>query len=370
MYFAVRNKVVLYHGIRLLAAKVSIGYSKRNAGMEKEKITIYDIAMEAGCSASLVSRVLSGKGSVSEKTRKRIQGIIDEYEFRPNAMARRLQERRTRIIGFMLPHIGNEYFSSVYYEFEKHASANGYMTILYNGKNDPATEEKILKVFDEVRVDAAVLMGGNIDAVGIDPKYAAAINVLNRRIPCILCNEQAEKFGCTGIHMDTAKGAKLMVEHLAERGYRSIGILGGALERYQTGLFRESIRKQAEKMDIEIRSEWIYGNSYNESDGEEAMQQLLKQKKLPQALCCINDYIAYGAMAAAKDAGFLVPQDIAFIGNNNLHISKLVRPKLTTIDTDFEAFGSLIFEQITASQKGEGIKQCRIEPKLVLRDST
>ena len=89
--------------------------------MEEKNITIYDIAAEVGVSPSLVSRVISGKGSVSEKTRARIQEVIDKYGFRPNAMARGLQRNRTRIIGFMIPHIGNEYFSNVYYEFEKHS---------------------------------------------------------------------------------------------------------------------------------------------------------------------------------------------------------------------------------------------------------
>ena len=117
---------------------------------ERKSITIYDIAKEAEISPSMVSRVLSGKGSVSPKTKERIQAIIDKYDFKPNAIARGLQKSSTRIIGFMIPHIESEYFSSIYYEFEKLASRNGYMTVLYNGKNDPGTEQRILNVFEDI----------------------------------------------------------------------------------------------------------------------------------------------------------------------------------------------------------------------------
>ena len=141
--------------------------------MEEKRITIYDIAAEVGVSASLVSRVVSGKGSVSDKTRKKIQDVIDKYDFRPNAMARGLQKSRTRMIGFMIPHIGNEYFSNVYYEFEKHASENGFMTILYKGKNDRGTEPEppgalhyMQRAGGEIRVHGGAYRHGKESAAG------------------------------------------------------------------------------------------------------------------------------------------------------------------------------------------------------------
>lgn len=338
--------------------------------MEEKSVTIYDIASEVGVSPSLVSRVLSGKGSVSDKTRKRIQDVIDKYGYRPNAMARGLKNSHTMMIGYMIPHIGNEYFSNVYYEFEKHASAHGYMTILYNGKNDPGTENRILKVFDEARVEAAVIMGGSIDAVEIDPGYANAIRALSRRTPCIVCNEQAEKFGCAGVHIDTRKKAELLTGHLAKKGYFTAAILGGAESRYQTGLFQESMRQEAEKRGIEIRPEWVHGNSYNEYDGVEGMKQLLAQERIPRAVCCINDYVAYGAASVAMDAGLRVPEDIAFTGSDNFHISDILRPKMTTVACDYAQIGTLIFEQVLAGQRGEEAKQCLVDPILIERDST
>lgn len=337
--------------------------------MEGKRITIYDIAAEVGVSASLVSRVVSGKGSVSDKTRKKIQDVIDKYDFRPNAMARGLQQGRTKTIGFMIPHIGNEYFSNVYYEFEKHASENGYMTILYNGKNDPGTEYRILRVFDEVRVEAAVIMGGNVDAVALDEDYVNAIRALNRRVPCILCSEQAEKFDCVGVHMDTVRKTELIAEYLYRKGYRTTGILGGANGRYPTALFYENLKRVVKEYGIEIRDVWNHGNSYDERDGETAMQALLSVGELPRAVCCINDHVAYGAMLAAQDAGLKIPEDMAVIGSDNVHIARMIRPSLTTVAVDFEKMGSLIFEKIMERLRGEKTESCMIEPVFVERNS-
>lgn len=342
--------------------------------MEEKRITIYDIASEVGVSPSLVSRVVSGNGSVSDKTRKKIQDVIDKYNFRPNEMARGLQKSRTRLIGFMIPHIGNEYFSNVYYEFEKHASENGYMTILYNGKNDPGTEKKILRVFDEVRVEAAVIMGGNVDAVALDEDYVHAINTLNRRVPCVLCSEQAEKFGCVGVHMDTRKKAEMIAEHLYKKGYRTAGILGGAASgkysRYPTTKMYEEFLHYTKEYGIKVLPEWIHGVSYDERDGEAAMKELLTNKELPRAVCCINDHVAYGAMLAAQDAGLKIPGDIAVVGSDNVHIARMARPSLTTVAVDFEQMGRIIFEKIIERPRAGQPVSYMIDPVLIERDST
>ena len=339
--------------------------------MEKKKnITIYDIAKEAGISASMVSRVLSGKGSVAPKTRERIQSIIDKYDFKPNEMARGLQKSRTRIIGYMIPSVGHEYFSNVYYQFEKHASENGYMTVLYNGKNDLGTEYRILNVFEEIRVEAAIIMGGGVDALDVDPGYARAIETLSKKVPCILCSEQADKFGCMGVHMDSLKAAELVIDYLLKKDYRTLAILGGARETFPSVYLREHMKEYAAQKGVEIRPEWIQGISYDAKDGKAAMKKLLEQKQLPRAAFCINDYVACGAMEAALEAGVRIPQDMAIIGNDNLEISDMIRPHLTTIGKNYEEMGKILFQMMQEGLNGGEVTQKLIAPFLVEREST
>lgn len=339
--------------------------------LDKRRVTIYDIAKEAEVSPSLVSRVLSGNGSVSAKSREKIEKAIEKYNYRPNAMARGLQKSKTGLIGFVLPHIGNEYFSSVYYEFEKIASANNYMVTLFNSKNDYGTEEKILGVLEEARVEAVIYMGGQIDQLNPNPANLEAIRKLNKTIPCILCCEQAGRFNCIGVHSDDQEGIRQLLEHLIHKGYRKMGILGGASSVISSKYRKGKLVEGANACGIEIRKEWIVGNSYNEVDGMECMSKLLEEKDLPDVVCCINDHVAYGAQLAILDAGLKIPKDIAVIGFDGVKLSELARPKITTVATDFETLGKTIFEVMIARM---GEEECEplnlVKPKLIIKESS
>ena len=336
-----------------------------------KKITIYDIAKEVGVSASLVSRVLTGKGSVSEKNRIRIQEVIDKYQFRPNALARSLLKKRTKMVGFVLPHIGNEYFSSVYYEFEKRATENGYVTILFNGKSDPVVERKILKTLEETRVESIIFMGGRADLVGLEDYYVEELRNLNKKIPCIICSSRADVFGCIGIHTNDIIGVNKLIAHIAEQGYKSIGILGGTDQSYPSLNKRRYFVETAKMYGIEVRKEWIIGNSFNATDGYESMKKLLLLDNLPEVACCINDHVAAGVISAAYDAGLHIPQDIAVTGYDGVEASRLSRPPVTTVYLNYSLYGQIIFEAMQKLLEGGAYRQLSlIEPELIVRQSS
>lgn len=337
----------------------------------KRNITIYDIAREAGVSTSMVSRVISGNGVVSEKNRIMVQEIVDKYKFKPNAIARGLQKSQTGLIGFVIPFIGNEYFSTVYYEFEKLASEKGYMIILNNGKNDHRLEGRILRVLEEARVEAIIIMGGRIDWVNIPEELRDEIRALNEIIPCILCSEQADEFGCIGVHSDDRLGCEMAVRYIAENGYKTMGILGGAGSSYPSYNKKKYLMEEADKYNIQIRKEWILGNSFNEIDGAESMRKLLQVGELPEIVFCINDHVAFGAQCEAQDAGLKVPQDIKFIGADGVRTSTMARPPITTVAIDFKQYAQTLFDAMMAAMEGRDFPTIsRIPPTLIERKST
>lgn len=339
--------------------------------MIKKNITIYDIAKEAGVSTSMVSRVVSGNGAVAEKNRIKIQELIAKYDYKPNGMARSLQKSRTGLVGFIMPHIGNEYFSSVYYEFEKLASENGYMTVLYNGKSYPPLESRILQSLEEARVEAIIMMGGRADLVNLEKIYVEEVRNLNKTIPCILATERAFDFGCVGVHCNDRKSCALMVEHLSRQGYKTMGILGGTEQSYPSVFKRRNLLESAEKYGLTVQSDWIIGKSFDERDGQESMEALLKLDKLPEAVCCINDHVAFGALNRALDAGLKVPDNMAIVGFDGVSISSLARPSITTVAIDFETFGRKLYEaMIAAMEQQEYPALSLIDPKLIIRKSS
>lgn len=336
-----------------------------------KKITIYDIAQEAGVSASQVSRAISGRGYVSEENRAKIAALVEKYDYRPNAVARSLQKGKSNMVGLMIPHMASGYFASVYYEFEREMTEKGYITIVFNGKSYYLEEYRILRMLEEIRVDAAVIMGGSLDAVVWDAEYVRLLQSLNHKLPCVLCSERAVELGCSGAYNNMETGLRELICHYAELGHKKLGILGGLETIYPSQHFKEIVRKYAAEYGLEIRPEWVINSSYGEQDGEAAMKELLRQKELPTALCCINDDIAIGAMGMAMDAGLRIPQDISVAGYDGVRLSEVFRPRLTTVQLDFQGLGRKLAEAVERSLK----TPCEpyitlVDSKLTVREST
>ena len=337
----------------------------------RKKATIIDIAREAGVSPSMVSRVVSGNGVVAEKNKVRIRELLEKYNYTPNALARGLQKSKTGLIGFVIPNISNEYFASVYYEFERCVSERGYMTIVYNGKSDLNVESRIFSALEEARVEAAVLMGGRMDSVELEERYIDEVRQFGTSVHSILCTEQAARFGCPGVHSDDKKGAELLGSYLKEKGYHSAAILGGTTKVFPTEKKISCLLKEFQKAGIENRPGWNIGTSYSEADGARAMRQLLLQEEIPEAVICINDHVAFGAMMEAKDEGLRIPEDVSIIGHDGVEISKIGRPSITTIQVDYKKYGETLFNVLMAGIEGrECASLSLIEPQLVVRKSS
>jgi len=336
-----------------------------------KKITIYDIAREAGISASQVSRAISGNGYVSEENRVKVQELIEKYNYKPSAMARNLQKGRTNTIGFLVPHISKEYFPSIYYVFEREMTEKGYITVVFNGKSYIKDEARNIRLLEEIRVDAVVIMGGGLDGGPWNAEYEKLVRDLNSKIPCVLCTDRAGELDCPGVCSDIDKGMAFLMEHLNTEGYKKVGILGGYKSIYPSLRVKNAVKRLAAGYGMEVRPEWDVDSSYDELDGEEAMKALLQQKELPEVVCCINDDIAVGAMGAAMDAGLRIPQDIAFAGYDGLPISDAFRPRLTTVQMDFEKMGCKLVEAVEKSLSGDrSTELTMIDPWLEIREST
>ena len=339
-----------------------------------KKITIYDIAKEAGVSASQVSRAISGKGYVSEENKAVIEALVKKYNYRPNAVARNLQKGRSNTVGFLIPHIYQEYFPLVYSSFERVMTEKGYVTVVFNGKSTVKDEIRNIHLLEDLRVDAAVIIGGSLDYADWEERkdYVQAVKNLSRKLPCVLGNERAGKLGCSGVYTDIDKGAEMIVKHLSEKGHKSMGILGGFKSVNPSYRLQESLKRFGKEYGLEFKEEWQVFSSYNTGEGAMAMRTLLKRnKELPTAICCINDEIAVGAMGVALDAGYKIPEDLAFTGYDGVMLSQEFRPQLTTVQMDFETLGRDLASLVINSIEGDKtVTDLPVEPWLEVRQSS
>lgn len=337
-------------------------------------ITIYDIANEAGVSAATVSRAISGRGYVSEKNKTIITELVNRYNFRPNTFAQNLQSGFTKMVGFVVPHIGNMYFADVYFEFEKWASTHGYMTILLNSKGDYELESKLLNSLVEKRVDGIVMMGGRLDAVNLEDKYIKEIDELRKAIPFVSCSAKSERFGCHGVYTDDDNGVEVLLHHLQLKGYKRICLIGGGDEYYPSYIKKKSFQHYGEKLGLEVTVRWLTGNDvFSYSAGYDGMKILLKESKLPEVVCGINDYVAVGAINAALEAGIRIPEDMAITGFDNVSICTMMPIHVTTVSPRYEYFGKKVFSNLSKliQNKDNNIaKTTMIKPELIIRNST
>ncbi len=337
-------------------------------------ITIYDIAKEAGVSSATVSRAISGKGYISENKKLQILDLVEKYNFRPNTFAQNLKSGFTKTIGFIVPHIGNMYFASVYYEFEKWASSHGYMTILLNSKGDYEVESKLLYSLKEKRVDGIVMMGGRMDAVELSDDYIREISEIKDLIPFVSCAAKSERFGCASVYTDDGKGVELLMTHLKSKGYNSFYMIGGGDEFYPAYLKKKYALEIGKKLDMKVNVNWLTpGMHFDYRAGYNGMKMLLEKPLEADVICGVNDYVAVGARDAALEAGLRVPEDIAFVGFDDIGIGTVLPTHITSVSPCYDIFGKKVFtslHKIMQDNKPQDMKTTLIRPELKLHEST
>ena len=318
-----------------------------------KKITIIEIAEMAGVSTATVSRIINGTGKVDLEKKKRVLELIEKYDYRPNQIAKALQARKSNTVGFVVPHINSPYYAGIFYETEIVAQKRGYTLLLCNSESDKRLESNILDTFVSANVRAMVFMGGRLDDMNIDKKYIEEIENINRKIPVISCVD-VPGLKCAHVYQEQGESNDRLLEHFLKEGYKDIALLGGY----------ENVRTTAK------RREEIIESDYSVEGGNIAMQKMLRSGGLPDAVICINDLVAIGALSETYKNNIRVPKDIAIAGYDNLDISNFIFPGITTIACNYKKYAEAIVDIIqNIDNIDKGIRRV-IPTELIIRGST
>lgn len=337
--------------------------------MEK-KITIYDIAKEAGVSPATVSRILTGNATVRSEKREAVENIIQKYDFRPNQLARGLLKNETKTVGFILPDITNPFFSTMYFETEKSALARGYNIILANSMSDSKNESSLLTMLMEKQVDAIVFMGGRINTVRSRPNYLEELNGVAKTTPLVTINGKTKGTDCYKIQTDEEDGMLQLLEYLFSLGHTRIGILGGRNTVTATHLKYNALRKALRRHNLPCHEEWIIESGFSMEAGEDAANKLLSLGELPTALIGISDLVTIGVMRVLQKHRIKVPQDISVAGFDDDYLAQVTNPALTSVSQNYEEVGKRVVDTILDVLAGKPIEKNQIVPtKLNVRDS-
>ncbi|MFV0560563.1 MAG: LacI family DNA-binding transcriptional regulator [Enterococcus sp.] len=344
----------------------------------KKKITIKEIAQQAGVSVSTVSRVINNHPSVKEDKRKLIQEIIDQESFQPSMLARGMVSSKTRNLAIVVPDINNPYFTDLISQIEVASYSFGYSLLLFNTmvagtKKNGQTENSEQTVFQtiiEKSIDGVLILGGEIDKDTPDTQYLDALNHLQKQIPVVVIGQKEASLDIPFIERNLEQGTTTAVSHLLALGHKKIGFLGG-----EPGVKITTQRLDAFKQSMNLYSEFnesfVYLSDFYTKDGYSSMDSLLAKKDQPTAILAINDNVAIGAIRSLVDHGLACPKDMKIVSCDAFAGSEYTVPRLTTVDQNNPMLAQCAVTTLL-QQISEGaslpIPKEHI-PKLIIRES-
>lgn len=322
--------------------------------------TIHDVARAAGVSKSVVSRVVSGQGVVSDVSRRAVLEAVEAVGYRPNAVARSLVRRRTHTLGVLVSDLHNSFFAEVLDGIGAIARAAAHQVVVVSGDCDPGREEELIRTLVELRVDGIVLASPQVaDAVVEQVARVVPVAVVARLVPVP---------GVDSVTNDDRRGAELAVEHLLGLGHRRIAMLGGG-DRAGATARRRGYEEAMERAGLGGRSLVLQGG-YAEEDGYRATRRLLALPGSPvTAVFAANDLSATGALNALDEAGLAVPGDVSLVGFDNTSIAGLGHVSLTTVHQDRHELGrraaALVLDRY--ADRARSPRAVVLQPSLVAR---
>ncbi|MCC7210127.1 MAG: LacI family DNA-binding transcriptional regulator, partial [Anaerolineae bacterium] len=290
-----------------------------------KRITIIDIARRAGVSSQTVSRVLNNKPDVADETRRRIESVIAELEYRPNELARGLRSQNTRTIGLIVPDNANPFFAEIAKGVENAGFEAGYSVILCNSAQMPERELEYVNVLQAKGVDGIIFISTTTHIHHIRP-------IVERGIPVVMFFREAGDLDVDTFKIDNGLAGYLSTQHLIELGHRDIACIMPRSDELPSGRRVDGFRRAMAEAGLPVNERLVVRGNNLLSGGEAAVAELLRTGEPFSAIFAANDAMAIGAMRALRESGLRAPEDVSVTGVDGILLGEYVDPPLTTVE--------------------------------------
>ncbi|WP_395339142.1 LacI family DNA-binding transcriptional regulator [Ningiella sp. W23] len=327
--------------------------------------TMKEIADAAGVSQATVSRVLNKGPKVGNATRERVQRIIEELNYRPNASARALATNRRNEIGVVLADLYEPFFAALAHGVDLVARKNNSQLLISSSSVGLEAEQKAIETLLEHRCDSMVVHSKTLsDSYLLNlAQSIPGLVLINRHIP-VISNR------C--VWLDNVAGGKLMAEYMLRQGHRKFAFISSDFSIDDPVDRSKGIRQALNEAGVSLQETNIECGQPNPEGGEQAVQNLLARGADFTAILAYNDAMASGAITTLLDHGISVPGDVSVIGYDDILLAKYCRPKLTTLRYPIEIMASKASELAVAYGRGETPNpeaSFKYNPTIVRRDS-
>jgi LacI family transcriptional regulator, repressor for deo operon, udp, cdd, tsx, nupC, and nupG len=326
-------------------------------------VKMSDVARLANVSTATVSRVLTKPESVKAETKQKVLEAIHQLNYKPNMVARQFRRKETKIVLVVVPDITNPFFSRVLRGIEHTAVQNGYQVIVGDTENNVKRECEYLNLLRQKQADGMILLTARIDKDDLQE--------IANQYPVVLACEYIEGISVPTVSIDNISSARKAVEHLIQIGHKKIAHITGPLNVILSRDRLKGFQQAMMNHDLTIDPVFIQEGNFTYNSGFNQMVKLLALENPPTAVFAANDEMAVGTVKAAIENGKKVPEDLAVVGFDNIKISEIFEPSITTIEQPKYKIGINAMELLIKQMNGHvlGKKQHVLTNKLIVRES-
>ena len=338
--------------------------------------TIREVAERAGTTVTTVSRVLNNSGYVRAEKRTAVLRAVEELGYVPNANARVLKTKRSKVIGVVTGELTNPYSAELASSVQAAASERGYTTFIASALDD-ATSTAALLSLQHQRVAGVIV--ATLPTAETDQLLA---RLASQHLPVVLVGRRLDHASVDSIAADYQRGGLLCAQHLLELGHRRIAFVGAELgEAERIGRLKgylDALRDAG----VSVRPDYVVGDSRavagprysTQITGYRGAQQLLRLPSRPTAIFARNDYTAIGVLQALREANVRTPEDVSVAGFDNIPLAALMTPTLTTVSQPTGEEGrmaaELLLERVERPESSLPRREVALQCNLIVRAST
>jgi LacI family transcriptional regulator len=332
----------------------------------KKKATIREVAKRVGVSTATVSRVLNDSPHVSDETKQKILEAMEELNYAPRITARKLASGSPQMLAVVVPSFTTPYFNEVLKGIKDEIAKTDIDLMMYNtGSKNP--EAGMKQFFDRGMADAVIIL-----SIGVSDKVHKQLQATKTKT--VLVNTSRPEYNY--FQVNDYRGGYLAGSHLAKQGFKEIGIITAATDPVPAVDRRRGFTEALQEHGLSVTDDMLKrGDStkhggFSEEGGFEAIAKFTAGDHLPEAIFCLSDSLAIGAMYALSQQGIKVPDDIAIMGYDNIKLSKY--HDLTTVDQNMYTIGVNTIKRLTEliNKGDQSVKQQTLDPELITRGST
>jgi LacI family transcriptional regulator len=324
-----------------------------------------DLAKLAGVSSATVSRVINGSDLVRPATAEKVRRVIDELKFVPNGSATTLKHGRSSSYGLIIPDITNPFFPEFIRCFEAILVSKKQDMLMATTDIHASRMQQTIHRMLVRQVDGVALLASEIETGPIE-------TLIRNRVPLVTMDRRLVGRGLSDVSVHYLSGYGQAIGHLAKLRHQKVAYIGGSAGLTISEHREQAFNKAMQKAGLKINREFIRVGNYRITGGETAMMELLRLPERPTAVVAANDLTAIGALRVMHREGLSVPEDISIVGFDDIELSDVVFPPLTTVRLPRHEMAEMFvtaLESFASDPHAVG-KQYSVKTSLMVRAST